>query len=54
MFLTGETFNPSDLKDIEVPNNITIKNAKHNIKEGIKTLLNKGVTLEEINLLIVK
>ncbi len=54
MLLTGETFNPSDLKDIEMPDNVVIKNAKHNIKESIKTLLNKGLTPDEINQLIDK
>lgn len=48
MIKTGEIWNPSDLKDIEMPVDIQVKLAKSNLNHVIKILISNGLSIKEI------
>ena len=48
MIKTGEIWNPTDLKDIEMPVDIKVKLAKSDLNRAIKTLISNGFSIEEI------
>lgn len=45
---TGELWNPSDIKDAEIPVEVKVKLAKTDLQRAIKTLLASGMSIEDI------
>lgn len=45
---TGELWNPSDIKDAEMPVEVKVKLAKTDLQRAIKTLLASGMSIEDI------
>ena len=48
MLLTGETWNPSNLVDIETLTEQSKKYLKSNLKSDIRQLLSIGLTIEDL------
>lgn len=47
MFQTGEVFNPSDLRQIDLPKELRIKQKQQEINNAIKLLKQQGVLAED-------
>lgn len=52
MLLTGETWNPSNLVDIETLTEQRKKYLKSNLKSDIRQLLSIGLTIEDLKVFI--
>ena len=47
MFCTGEVFNPSDLKQIDMPEEVKQKHLKKSINNAIDLLKKQGILSED-------
>ena len=47
MFQTGEVFNPSDLRQIDMPEELKTKQKQQEIHKAIKLLKQQGVLAED-------
>jgi len=52
MIVTGEFFNPRDLADTETSIKKRIQYTKNNLRNDISSLLNRGLSQEDILILI--
>ena len=49
MFCTGEVFNPSDLKQVDMPEELKQKQLKKNISNAITLLKRQGILTEDFS-----